>query len=379
MRQTLAIFLDAYRELNSKKLFWIVLALSIVVVAAFAMIGLNERGLTVLWWTFPAPFNSTIISRELFYKLAFSNLGVKFWLSWLSTILALVSTAGIFPDLISSGSIELTLCKPMGRLRLFATKYLAGLTFTALQVSLFSAAVFLVFGFRAGAWLPGLFWTVPIMVAFYSFIYCVCVLLGVVTRSTVASLLLTLLFWFVVIFGMHTAEQTFLMFRTRNDFQQERLEGRIATLKAKAEEAKNNPDKEKPSLSKFLKADPEKQAAQAQKTLDDVRADGKSLRTWHRSIYTFVTILPKTTETIDLLERVLVTEADMKQLRKDDGEDTMDFGDEPEDRKVNMKHVAEKVQDTVRTRPLWWILGTSFGFEAIILGIAAWIFCRRDF
>jgi hypothetical protein len=30
-------------------------------------------------------------------------------------------------------------------------------------------------------------------------------------------------------------------------------------------------------------------------------------------------------------------------------------------------------------RPIWWIVGTSLGFEAVVLAVAAWIFCRRDY
>ena len=36
MTQTLAIFYDAYRCLNAKKMFWIVLGLSLLVVACIA-------------------------------------------------------------------------------------------------------------------------------------------------------------------------------------------------------------------------------------------------------------------------------------------------------------------------------------------------------
>ena len=36
MTQTLALLLDAYRELNAKKLFWVVLAISLIVVLSVA-------------------------------------------------------------------------------------------------------------------------------------------------------------------------------------------------------------------------------------------------------------------------------------------------------------------------------------------------------
>ena len=39
--QTSAMFLDAYRDLHSKKLFWITLVLSLVIVLGFAVVGLS--------------------------------------------------------------------------------------------------------------------------------------------------------------------------------------------------------------------------------------------------------------------------------------------------------------------------------------------------
>ena len=143
----------------------------------------------------------------------FVGLGVGFWLSWLATILALVSTAGIFPRLIGSGVIDLFVSKPIGRLRLFMTEYLAGLLFVTLQVTVFSVASLLVIGLRGGVWEPGLLVAVPLVVCFFSYLFAVCVLLGLLTRSTVAALLLTLLFWFIVSM-VGQAEESVLMFQS---------------------------------------------------------------------------------------------------------------------------------------------------------------------
>src|SRR5690606_5882545 len=110
---------DAYRELNAKRLFWFVLAVSGPVVAAFAAIGINERGITVLWWELELfGLTSEMVPPERLYKAMFVQFGIGFWLSWLAMILALVSTAGMIPEFVASGSIELVLSKPVGRLRL---------------------------------------------------------------------------------------------------------------------------------------------------------------------------------------------------------------------------------------------------------------------
>ena len=154
LTQTTAMLVDAYRELNAKKLFWITLVLSGLCVVVFGITGINEEGITALWFTLPIPVNSNIISPELFYKTAFLNLGIGIWLTWIATVLALVSTAGIFPTLLTGGQIETMLSKPISRTRLFLTKFITGLLFVGLQVSLFCIASILVIGLRGGTWMP---------------------------------------------------------------------------------------------------------------------------------------------------------------------------------------------------------------------------------
>ena len=44
-----ALLVDAYRYLNSKKLFWITLGLSGVVVIFYASFGFDEKGMSMLF------------------------------------------------------------------------------------------------------------------------------------------------------------------------------------------------------------------------------------------------------------------------------------------------------------------------------------------
>ncbi|MEC9233340.1 MAG: hypothetical protein VX403_05470, partial [Planctomycetota bacterium] len=206
MIQTLALLHAAYRELNARKLFWITLGLSGLVIAAMASIGLNEQGLSVLWWQFDlALLNTQFMPVDVFYKMIFAELVVPYWLAWIATILGLVSTSSIFPDMVSGGSIDVLLSKPISRSRLFLTRYLTGLLFMTLQVTVFATLAFLVIGLRGGAWEPWIFITIPLVVLFFSYLFCFCAVMGLLTRSTIASLLLTLLFWFFI-FGVNSAE-----------------------------------------------------------------------------------------------------------------------------------------------------------------------------
>ena len=110
--QTGAMFVDAYRELHSKKLFWITLVLSLLVVVSFAFVSINDKGLVVFGFDFPGAWNSNIIPPAAFYKFLFTNLAIPFWLGVLASILALISVGGMFPDMLTGGSIDLFLAKP---------------------------------------------------------------------------------------------------------------------------------------------------------------------------------------------------------------------------------------------------------------------------
>src|SRR5688500_12738062 len=104
-------------------MFWIVLVLSGVIVLAFMTIVVKDQKLTFLWIDPPIPIP---MPKDEFYKMLFSAFGISFWLAFAATVLALISTASIFPDFVSGGSIDLYLSKPIGRWRLFFTKYVPG-------------------------------------------------------------------------------------------------------------------------------------------------------------------------------------------------------------------------------------------------------------
>lgn len=348
MTQTLAIFYAAYRNLNSRKLFWISIVISGLVVAAFAMVGINERGIKILTWQIDTDFNTHVVSRASFYKTIFVEGGVRYWLAWIATLLALISTAGIFPDLITGGAVDLYVSKPISRLRLFLTEYVAGLLFVTLQVAVFCLASFLVLGLRGGVWEPGLFVAVPFVVCLFSYLFSVCVLLGVLTRSTVAALLLTLLFWFSV-FSVSWGEQMLLVF---SKFQQQGVD-------------LTDPVESQKLTAKMREARKIEGPAQQAEELPEPKEESGALATAHRVFYAVKTVLPKTSDTVDLLMRTLVRTTDLQ-----------DRSSIPD---AQVRAAQRAIVAELTSRSPWWIVGTSLVFEAVALSLAALVFCRRDF
>jgi hypothetical protein len=360
MMQTWALLRDAYRELNHRKLFWVTMAISGIVVLAFAAMGNNEDGLTVLYWTIPIRVLSTdFFSHGEFYKFIFSELGIGFWLTWIATILAVISTASIFPDFVGSGSIDLMLSKPISRTRLFLTKFMTGLLFVALQVTVFTIASMLVIGIRGGEWEPWILISIPLVVIFYSYLFCVQAVVGMITRSAIASIIAVMLFW-MLCFGLQAADGITLAAKVTFEVAVERDQRRL--------------DAQQKMLEKDDQSVRRKRVETIQEELVDNQETLETLSSVNYWLHLSNSILPKTAETIDILTRTLDTNADMRGPNSEGSEEDM-FGV-----MVNRQDFAERMESEIdESHSKTWVLGTSLLFEAVVLAFGALWFARKDF
>lgn len=391
MRQTWAIVLDGYRELNAKKLFWLALAISALVVLAFSAVALTPTGIKVLAWEFPFDLNLSLISNATFYKLMFQSLGISFWLTWAASILGLVATCAMIPDFTAGGAVELALSKPISRARLFLTKYFTGLLFMFLQVSVFSLAAFLLIGIRGREWVPSLLLAVPIVTLTYSYLFSVCALVGLITRSTIFSLVATLIVW-LLIFAVHTLETgVMLQLRVAAEMNVQRTQQWLDGDSGEGGPATKPATGFLGSVVNAIKPGPKPPNREDMESrLERHKEEVERWTAWHQGFYVLKTVLPKTSETTGLLQRAIFAKGELDMFmdsqvehaermqenqkkalgRKDPLERALVLGD---------PRVSREAEKRVNQRSVWWVLGTSVGFEAILLTIACWLFARRDF
>lgn len=117
------------------------------------------------------------------------------------TILLLVSvvvTAGFVPTMIRKGTLELLLVRPLPRWQLIVFTYVAALLFVATLLGLLILATWLVTGLLTGLWSPGIILALPSLLLFFALLLSVSVFTGVVTRSAVAAMLVTVAYWAVL-------------------------------------------------------------------------------------------------------------------------------------------------------------------------------------
>ena len=120
-----------------------------------------------------------------------------------------------------------------------------------------------------------------------------------------------------------------------------------------------------------------------QEVVDSVQASYDTWAMTHAWFYGAKCILPKTSETIGVLDRTLRKNAGLEVGLPEETE-----GRRRGPRSGNMfgttSRVPQREIDRIQSerkdsRSLTWIIGTSLLFEAVLLGICCWLFSRRDF
>lgn len=366
MTQTLALLLDAYRELNAKKLFWITMILSGLLCLIILILGRKGDSYQVLWFS-GVRLGEGETPEEFYVQRLFYIFGYKAWLTFGAGILALISTAGIFPEFIKDGSIDTVLSKPISRLRLFLTKWATGLLFVFFQISVFTIACFLAIGLRGGVWAFSIFWAIPLTVLFFSYLYSFSVLIGVFTRSTIAALILTILLWAPVILIDFVERNVLLPTVVQLEYNQALLERDGVDAYRLGSERFNPATLQMEPIENI---DDE----QVRSDLDDVRSQSRGWGKVQRWVYLVKTMLPKTGETTSYLTRFMYPEEFEASYLDNMYGDTIIYGYEfDSDLALDTKNRVE------RNRGPFWVLGTSLLFELLCLSIAAWKFCRRDY
>jgi ABC-type transport system involved in multi-copper enzyme maturation permease subunit len=339
----MAILMDSFRLLQARKLFWVALVISGMVALVYASIGFTDTGMSMGFGL--KEVESPMLRKgtpdsEAFYLLLFTDVIVRFWLAWFAVVLALVSCASIFPEFLKAGSIEVFLSKPIGRVRLFFWKYVGSLLFVAVQVALLTVIVFIAIGLRLGEWNLSVFWAVPVVTFVFSLVYCVAVLIGVATRSTLFALLGAVLFWGMTLM-LQWSEDVLYKFA----YMAPELQMQIDVQTGQVSEST-----EKPGEGALAKA--------------------------HATVKAIAAPMPKTRDCTMFLKRLIKFQKRDSMLAGMDLGLLLSGGDMPSADKKMFENAAEAYE---KRHSAFYVFGTSALFELAVLALAAGLFVRKDY
>ncbi len=155
----------------------------------------------------PTSLRIRYLSSDLFFPLPISKarfqLLIEEWVVWLLSWfvgvigvgIALVISAPIVPQTFDPGSLHLLLSKPIQRWLLFLTKYAGGCAYTCISAGFFALGLWLILGTRFSIWNHQILISVPIFMFLFAINYSVSSLTGVIWRSPILCVVLSIMFW----------------------------------------------------------------------------------------------------------------------------------------------------------------------------------------
>ena len=192
----MAIIRDTLLMLRRRRLFWLHLWLNIAVVALYASVSFQENGWSVgfglktaenLWLKQSTPWENTmhcwIVARLM-----------RWWVAGGAVFFVLFATAAILPETLEPGGAALIVPRARRRSLILAGRFLGALCYSLLQTVLVVGGLWLVMRWRMGVWHHALWLGVPLAALLFVPLQAVAMLMGVLTRSATAALLVAILF-----------------------------------------------------------------------------------------------------------------------------------------------------------------------------------------
>ena len=202
-----ALIRDAIYQVLDNKVFRILMFLVTLMVGLTFAIGFREDEVVLLWGV-----------RSYFYEdfleymgFMFGDLGavanqrevitfvqlffVDFLAGTLGLFICVSATVFFVPRMLEKGAADPLFSKPVSRWSLLLARYISGLVFVAFLATALIGGMHLGLLLNSGYSDPSFLWSIPTLVYLFALISAFSTLFGVLTRSTVATLLLTLMAW----------------------------------------------------------------------------------------------------------------------------------------------------------------------------------------
>lgn len=213
------------RELAAKATLYVLAGISTLILLVSALaIGADSspEGTTIT--LFGKPFSPPVTPEtvaDLAGKLeaAFAGglfLGV--------VVFGVFGTAGVIPDALEKGTVDLYLSKPIARWQLLLGKYLGGVAVMFLNISYFIGGLWLIVGLKVGVWNMRFLAGALIMSYVFASLYAVVTLFGVLTRNMAIAIIAGILY-LILVAGPLESRQTGLYLISENGIYRGILDG----------------------------------------------------------------------------------------------------------------------------------------------------------
>jgi ABC-type transport system involved in multi-copper enzyme maturation permease subunit len=180
----LALVVHTFREVAAKATLWVLAGISTLVLLVVAL-GFSTDSTadgTVLMF-FGHPTSPPLEQAQVEHAVALMQAGLAGGLMTGVFLFGIFATAGIIPEALEKGIVDLYLSKPIARWELLAGKSLGAVSVILANIVYFIGALWAVVGFKAGIWSLQLLVSSLLMSFVFACLYSMVTFLAVLSRN----------------------------------------------------------------------------------------------------------------------------------------------------------------------------------------------------
>jgi len=195
----LALITNTIRELSAKATLVVLLAISTLVILGTGLaVSTHEAEGGVTLQVFGNPITPAVPADKIAELIWAMQSGVAGGLFVGVVLFGVFATAGLIPDALEKGTVDLYLSKPLPRWELLLGKYLGAVVVMLICILYCIGAIWLIFGIRTGVWninfLLAAFTTTFVFACLFSIV----VFLGVLFRNMAIPIIGAYLYLLVI-------------------------------------------------------------------------------------------------------------------------------------------------------------------------------------
>lgn len=200
-----ALFEDAFRQVLDDKVFRLLVVLATLFILPTFLLGFRPEGLSLLFgwktWTYTellSAFGGRMPKVEDVHIVLIGRLQdtiVSGLAGSVGLLFCIAATAFFVPRMLEKGAADTLFSKPVGRFALLFARYSAGVIFVACLSFLLVLGMHAGFLVTSGYSDPAFLWSALTLTYVFALVHSVSVLVAVLTRSSIASILTTLIFF----------------------------------------------------------------------------------------------------------------------------------------------------------------------------------------
>jgi len=188
----LTLLFSTFREAIAKKIFLGFFAIATIIILVFLFL-INVDSIEGMVDMMEFSGEEGVKQLVIGFEVAMINISYLLIITF-----CFISVSSFIPSMLEKGNIDLLLSKPVSRTKIILAKFLGGVLLIFLSLCYLIGSVWLILSLKSGFWHFPFLYSILWLTLSFAVIYALIILVGLVSQSTILSIIISFFLVFIV-------------------------------------------------------------------------------------------------------------------------------------------------------------------------------------